>query len=82
MNDKELLATYDRFFGASRIELVEVSAEVIDRATSLRASYGFTTPDAIHLASAIQAKADIFLTGDSKLAGCREVMVETLSQED
>jgi len=44
----------------------------------LRAGYGFKTPDAIHLASAIEAKAGIFLTGDGALARCTELAVEVL----
>lgn len=77
-NNQRLLADYDRFFAASRLEIVEISADVVEHATVLRAGYGFKTPDAIHLASAIEAKAEIFLTGDSTLTRCREVMVEVL----
>jgi predicted nucleic acid-binding protein len=51
---------------------------VIERATDLRASYGFKTPDALHLASAIEEKADVFITGDSKLAKCKEIRVEVV----
>jgi len=58
--------------------LVDITSEVIERATGLRAGYGFKTPDAIHLASAIEEKADIFLTGDESLVRCREVAVEIL----
>jgi len=76
--DQKLLADYDPFFAASRLEIVEISAEVVERATALRAGYGFKTPDAIHLASAIEAKAGIFLTGDGALARCTEVAVEVL----
>jgi predicted nucleic acid-binding protein len=74
-NDKELLATYDSLFSTSRLILIEISEAVIEQATALRANHGFKTPGAIHLASAIEAKADLFLTGDASLAlpwrGCR-----------
>jgi hypothetical protein len=36
------------------------------------------TPDAIHLATAWQQRADVFLTGDAALARCREAPVEVL----
>jgi predicted nucleic acid-binding protein len=78
--DEVLLAAYDRFFNASRLEIVEVSPEVVQRATVLRANYGFRTPDAIHLASAIENKADVFLTGDLMLARCKEIQVEVLKE--
>jgi uncharacterized protein len=77
-NDKKLLAAYDRLFGTSRLEIVEISPEIVERAMALRAGYGFKTPDAIHLAAAIEARADVLLTGDSTLARCTEVAVEVL----
>jgi predicted nucleic acid-binding protein len=77
-NADKLVAAYDRFFAASRLEIVEISADVVTTATALRARYGFKTPDAIHLASAIEEKVDLFLTGDSSLARCTEIKVEIL----
>lgn len=74
-----LLATYDVFFTRARLEVVDVSATAIDRATELRARYGFKTPDAIHLACAIVAGADVFVTGDANLARCTELPVEIIS---
>jgi predicted nucleic acid-binding protein len=77
-NDQALLSAYDSLFDADRMLIVEITAEVVASATKLRARYGFKTPDAIHLASAIEAKAEVFLTGDSSLARCTEVAVEVL----
>ena len=76
--DAGLLAAYDAFFGADRLMLGEVSGVVIERATELRARYGFKTPDAIHLATAIEGRADVLLTGDAALRRCAEVAVEVL----
>ena len=80
-NDKQLLAAYDRFFAAERMLVIEISAEVVARAATLRALYGFKTPDAIHLASAIEAQVDLFLTGDSSLVKCPDLNVELLTSE-
>jgi predicted nucleic acid-binding protein len=77
-NDHNLLAAYDRLFGANRMLIVEITAEVVASATTLRARHGFKTPDAIHLASAIEEEADLFLTGDSSLARCTDIAVEVL----
>jgi len=55
-----------------------VSAEVIERATELRATHNFRTPDAIHLSSALVARADAFLTGDRSLERCPGLQVEVL----
>ena len=53
-NDQKLLAAYDRLFEANRMLIAEITPEVVASATALRARYGFKTPDAIHLASAIE----------------------------
>lgn len=76
--DSRLLAIYDGFFSADRLTLGEVDAAVIERATALRARYGFRTPDAIHLATAIEGRAELVLTGDATLRRCNEVAVELL----
>jgi uncharacterized protein len=73
-----LLARFDAFFQHPFVHVMEVTAPVIERATELRARYGFKTPDAIHLATAIEEKADRFLTGDDGLRRCTEIEVEVL----
>lgn len=76
--DAQLLAEYETFFVANRLALSEISAAVIERATDLRARYGFKTPDAIHVATAIESGAGVMLTGDSALRRCTELRVEVL----
>lgn len=77
--DVSLLAAYERFFAARRLVLGELTQAVIERATELRARYGFKTPDAIHLATAIVERADVFLTGDANLARCTELTVDVVT---
>lgn len=60
--------------------MFEVTRAVIDRATELRARLGFKTPDAIHLASAIEASADLFITGDRAFARFADLPVRVVSQ--
>jgi predicted nucleic acid-binding protein len=60
-HDSALLARYDAQFAQTR--LVAVSESIIERATDLRARYGFRSPDAIHLATAIDAGVGVFLRG-------------------
>ena len=74
----DLLGKYDEFFTRRLVSVVEVTAPVIERATDLRARYGLRTPDAIHLATALEDETDLFLTGDAALARCAEVRVEVL----
>jgi uncharacterized protein len=77
--DAKLLASYEAFFTAHRLVIAELSADVVERATDLRARYGFKTPDALHLATAIVTQVDVFLTGDAELAKCSDVKVETVT---
>jgi uncharacterized protein len=74
-----LLARYEAFFGARRLLLIDVAPTVIERATALRAQYGFKTPDALHLASALVVGADVVLTGDRQLERCRELPIEVVA---
>jgi predicted nucleic acid-binding protein len=76
--DLQLLSRYEAFFSRLRLQLSEITPAIIESATDLRARYNLNTPDAIHLATAIEEQADVFLTGDAKLARCTEVKVEIL----
>jgi predicted nucleic acid-binding protein len=52
---------------APRLAIVPVSADIADRAAAIRAATRLKLPDAIHLATAIVAEADWFLTNDRGL---------------
>ena len=77
--DDTLLASDEALFSAGRFSFIELTPSVIDRATVLRSSHGFKTPDALHLAAAIEANADLFLTGDAKLARCTDLQVAVVA---
>ncbi len=58
---------YRAFFASAGLQMVEVSSQVIETATLLRARHGLRTPDAIQAASALSVKAPVtFLTGDKQ----------------
>lgn len=73
--NRSLLERYDALFGADRVAVLDVSEQVIDRATELRARYGLKTPDAIHLATAIESSAAEFWTADAALSRCTDIAV-------
>ena len=77
--NKAALRRFDDFFSREKLLLMDVSTEVIERATELRARHGFRAPDAIHLATAQLLGADVFLTGDAALERCPDLNVVTLS---
>lgn len=76
--DAVLLALYEAFFLGPEMQLLDITADVVEKATELRANLNFKTPDALHLATAILGKATAFLTGDRILARCGEIPVEIL----
>ena len=79
LNDTALLADYDLFFSLPAISQIPLSTDVFDRATELRAHYGITTPDAIHLAAAIAGECDQFWTNDHRLTKVEaDIMLEIL----
>jgi predicted nucleic acid-binding protein len=77
-NDAALLALYDAFFAGAEVEIIEITAAVVGKATEVRATLNVKTPDVLHLATAIVSGATTFLTGDRGLARCTEVSVEVL----
>lgn len=72
------LRQFDTFFAGKELAVVEIGPAIIERATELRARYGLKSPDALHYASALEAGATVFLTGDHAFARCTEIHVELL----
>lgn len=63
--DRILEATFRQIFTASReLQLVPITANVLERATQLRATFGIKTPDAIHAATALIYGCTLFITND------------------
>lgn len=81
IRDKQaaLLAAFDSYFSEIISETVSLSSSVMNKATEIRARYGFKTPDAIHLACAIESDCDIFLTNDDQLKKFDEIVVELIN---
>jgi len=73
--DERLLESYNQFFCAPALQIIELNADVINIATDLRANYSSSlrTPDALQIACALTAKAEQFLTGDKKLSVIEEI---------
>lgn len=66
--------------GAPNIELMDITAAIAERAAQLRATYNLRTPDALQLATAVEAGADYFLTNDNQLKALRELAVILVSE--
>lgn len=77
--DEKLVAAFNRYIDTACIEALKLSRAVIETAAQLRARHPFLkTPDAIHLAAAIEGGCDVFLTNDHRLDRFTEIAVEVL----
>ncbi|MEN6347907.1 MAG: type II toxin-antitoxin system VapC family toxin [Syntrophomonas sp.] len=67
-------------FQMPHLTVYPMDALVAEEAARLRAVYRFKMPDAIHLATAIIFRADVFLTNDYRLALVKEIPVMKLDE--
>ena len=65
-NDQDNLGQFDNFFMAC--EMIALDRAIFERATLLRANSKLKTPDALHLATAIETNCHEFWTNDKQLA--------------
>lgn len=65
--DTTLLERYERFFANPELMWLTASRRVFELATELRARHRLKTPDALHLAAAIEAGCEEFWTNDHRL---------------
>jgi len=77
-NNHSLLNRYDEFFNLRLTEFLPITFDAFDKATELRAQFGFKAPDAIHIGAAIVSGCDLFLTNDHRLDRCTLIKVETV----
>lgn len=54
----------------------------IRRAAAIRAAHPLRTPDAIHLAAALESRADMFLTADRRLKQFKDLQVADVLRDD
>ena len=77
--DKGLADRYMAFIGTfPNLELREVDRRIAFRAAKLRAKYGLKTPDALFVATAIEEKAEAFVTNDIRLRKVDEIEILVL----
>ena len=69
----------DRYYGyltqQSLLRILPLTADIADYAANLRARYGFKTPDAIQIATALKDKATLFLTQDHCFRKQKEIEI-------
>jgi predicted nucleic acid-binding protein len=65
-NNQQLLQDYERFLFQSGMVLVPISQNLLKEAAQLRATTNLRTPDAIHLATALDTGSTVFITNDRR----------------
>jgi predicted nucleic acid-binding protein len=78
-NNLNILRDYDTFFQTALAEIVSLGSEVVDLATVIRAHHNFSVADAIHLAAALHAQCDVFVTNDLPITRFPQITVVVLS---
>ncbi len=79
--DQELVDAYHALLTQpDNVSLIEVTFEIASRAADLRARYNLRTPDALHLATAINSGCHGFLTKDFGLKRVQEITVLVLGE--
>lgn len=79
-NRNDLAARYEHtLLTFPNLRIYQVDRHIARTAARIRAHYGFRLPDAIHLATAVQSDADVFITNDRRLQRFTELRVHLLS---
>lgn len=62
------------------LQVKALDENIADVASSLKANYNINTPDAIQVATSLEAQADVFITNDTSLKKITEIKVMLLSE--
>jgi uncharacterized protein len=77
-NDAALISDFENFFQTQAAEIITLARPIFDRAIQIRAHTRFKAPDALHLASAVEAGCGVFLTNDHQLTQFTGIRVELI----
>ena len=79
MNDKILEEAYrDVLFNSQNFSTLSIDAETAERAADLRSRYKLKLPDALQIATALEAGCEAFLTNDEALHSVVDLRVIVL----
>ena len=78
LGDTAKLSVFDAFCSHPDVLVGPITRAVFERATAIRAAHSFKLGDALHLAAAVEAGCDRFLTNDARLSAFTGVPVDVL----
>lgn len=70
----------DGFLTLVNLEVIDVNQQIAFEAARIRREYGFRLPDSIQLATALQARAKVFITNDERLKKFKELRVILITE--
>jgi predicted nucleic acid-binding protein len=80
---QDLIDKYrDILLESGSFRLVPVTTMIASSAASMRSRYSLRTPDALHLATAIEEACDLFITNDKGIKRVTELQVLVLDELD
>lgn len=76
LNRQDLVGTYtNALLNSPNVLTLPIDSTIAHRAAELRARFNLRTPDAIQLATALIAQADVFITNDERLKNVTDIPV-------
>ncbi len=69
----------ESFNSIPNLKIIDINWKISLLAAQIRREYGFRLPDAVQLATAVNAKAQIFITNDARLKSFKQLEVLKLS---
>ena len=80
--DTSLLQLYDDFFSTESLQIVDLSRNVLEIATRIRATFGLKTPDALQAACCLSLESQhLFLTEDRAFSKIEQLRVSKVLTE-
>jgi uncharacterized protein len=76
--DTALVQNFEDFFAHRVNEMVQFTPALFRRAAEIRAQFNFRTPDALHLAAAVEAACNVLPTNDAQLTRFPGITVEVV----
>ncbi len=80
-NDTYIVQRYrDLFYKTKGISLLPITTQVAEHAATIRAKYNLRTPDALHVAAALDIGCGAFLTNDMGIKRVEEITILVLDE--
>lgn len=77
-SDMFLKALFNSLFDSNAVNLIPATRDIWEQSAVLRASTGLKTPDALHAATALSVRCDLFITNDTDFRRVENLPVTVL----